>query len=431
MSGLTLGIRPFAGKSQAAGISKGLRLPRFSPIISARMNLYQHLSRVMSRGRDFVPQIDGLRFVAIIGVLAFHVRAITAWHYGITLESPTGADGVVNWTFSAGSRGVELFFAISGFILGLPFARQYFAGGEPVRLKAYYLRRLTRLEPPYLIQLVFVFFVTWLFLRHQPSHRELYQQPDWLAQTLRHLGISLFYGSGLLTHAHPQPNIVLWSLEIEVQFYLLAPLLARVFRISPAPARRLTIISLMLLPSALGQWVAWPAVSEWTLLGKLPFFMAGFLFCDLFLSGHVQTERRSHLWDGLFFGSAMVVVGLAGLGLDYPFLPWLALLVFVASFRGKLASWLLSRPLLTTIGGMCYTIYMYHWLMISGLIRLTIYCSTRIFWLDMLIQFVLMSVIIIAVCSVLFALFERPFMQRDWPQRFWAWLTKQNLQSET
>ena len=73
------------------------------------MNLYQHLSRVMTRGRVFVPQIDGLRFVAIIGVLAFHVRAITAWHYGITLESPTGADGLVNWTFGAGCKGVELF----------------------------------------------------------------------------------------------------------------------------------------------------------------------------------------------------------------------------------------------------------------------------------------------------------------------------------
>ena len=29
-------------------------------------------------------------------------------------------------------------------------------------------------------------------------------------------------------------------------------------------------------------------------------------------------------------------------------------------------------------------------------------------------------VAIIAVCSVLFALFERPFMQRNWPKKFWA-----------
>jgi len=397
---------------------------------STRMNLYSHLSRVMTRGRDFVPQIDGLRFVAIISVLAYHVHAIIAWHYGVS-DTPTSTDGLVNWTFGAGCKGVELFFAISGFILGLPFARQYFGGGEPVRLQAYYLRRLTRLEPPYLIQLVFVFFVTWLFLRHQPSHRELYHQPDWLAQTLRHLGLSLFYGSGLLTHAHPQPNIVLWSLEIEVQFYLLAPLLARVFQISPAPARRLAIIGLMILPEALGQWVDWPVLFGWTLLGKLQFFMAGFLFCDLFLTGRVSIERQNYVWDWLFLTASGAVVGLSGLRLEYPFLPWLWLVMFAAAFRGKITHWLLGHRLLTTIGGMCYTIYMYHWLMISGLIRLTIHCSSHIFWLDLLIQFVLMSVIIIAVCSVLFVLFERPFMKRDWPPRFWAWLTKQNLKSET
>ena len=48
-------------------------------------------------------------------------------------------------------RGVELFFIISGFILGLPFAKQYLAGGKQVRLGAYFLRRLTRLEPPYIL----------------------------------------------------------------------------------------------------------------------------------------------------------------------------------------------------------------------------------------------------------------------------------------
>jgi peptidoglycan/LPS O-acetylase OafA/YrhL len=58
---------------------------------------------------------------------------------------------------------------------------------------------------------------------------------------------------------------------------------------------------------------------------------------------------------------------------------------------------------------------MYHWLMISALIRLTGRLQTHILWLDLLIQFVVMSVIIISVCALLFALFERPFMRRNWP----------------
>jgi hypothetical protein len=85
--------------------------------------------------------------------------------------------------------------------------------------------------------------------------------------------------------------------------------------------------------------------------------MAGFLFCDLYLGGHVRTERRSHLWY-FFLGSAAAVMLLTRFQLDYPFLQWLALLAFVSAFRGKITHWLLGCRLLTTLGGMCYTIYM-------------------------------------------------------------------------
>ena len=209
-----------------------------------------------------------------------------------------------------------------------------------------------------------------------------------------------------------------------MQFYLLAPLLARVFQIASAPARRIAIMGLMLLPMALGPLTATCPWLDWTLLGKLQFFMAGFLFCDLYLNGQVRTEKRNHLWDFYFIGAIGAVVGLSQWQVEYNFLPWLWLVMLTAAFRGRIFYWLLGQPLITTIGGMCYTIYMYHWLMISGLIRLTIKFSTHIFWLDLLIQFVLMSAIIIAICSVLFALFERPFMQRNWPQKFWNWATR-------
>jgi peptidoglycan/LPS O-acetylase OafA/YrhL len=390
------------------------------------MNLHQHLSRVMSKGRDFVPQIDGLRFIAIMAVLAYHVRLIASWHYNVSPVSPEGSQGFINRLLGAGCNGVELFFVISGFILGLPFARQNTQAAEPVRLKAYYLRRLTRLEPPYLIHLCFVFILTCLFLRHhnQPYYTEFYHQPDWLARLLQHLGVSLFYGSGLVYHAYPVPNIVLWSLEYEVQFYLLAPVLALVFLLRPAPARRLAIIALMLLPKALSPLMVTLPWLGWTLLGKLEFFMAGFLLCDLYLEGHVRTTRPNYFWDLALVAAIGSVICLHGFWFGYAILPWLALLACVAAFRGRLANWLLSRPLLTTIGGMCYTIYMYHWFLISGLIRITKKISTHIFWLDLLIQFAVMSVIIVAICAVLFALFERPFMKRDWPQKFWAWLSR-------
>ena len=52
-----------------------------------------------------------------------------------------------------------MFFVISGFVLGMPFCKRTLADGPPVNLGRYFLRRLTRLEPPYAISLL-IFFAT-------------------------------------------------------------------------------------------------------------------------------------------------------------------------------------------------------------------------------------------------------------------------------
>src|SRR3974390_3528655 len=88
--------------------------------------LLGRLSRVTSPGRQFVPQIDGLRFIAIMTVVAYHVSLFYLFHRGLT---PTFW---LNTVFAAGHNGVALFFSISGFILSLPFAREELCGGPRV-----------------------------------------------------------------------------------------------------------------------------------------------------------------------------------------------------------------------------------------------------------------------------------------------------------
>src|ERR1700691_4764835 len=101
--------------------------------------------RRITTEKRFIPQIDGLRFVAIASVVFFHIYA--ALEIGaIPVPTPFNTD--------LAKRGVELFFAISGFILGVPFASHYLLNAPQVKLKAYYLRRLTRLEPPYFLSLL-------------------------------------------------------------------------------------------------------------------------------------------------------------------------------------------------------------------------------------------------------------------------------------
>jgi peptidoglycan/LPS O-acetylase OafA/YrhL len=104
--------------------------------------------RITSQKR-FIPQIDGLRFVAISSVVLFHLYA-SLHHGGAVQNSAFDAARLAMLS----KRGVELFFAISGFILGVPFASSYLQGAPKVKLKQYFLRRLTRLEPPYILSLM-------------------------------------------------------------------------------------------------------------------------------------------------------------------------------------------------------------------------------------------------------------------------------------
>ena len=182
---------------------------------SAGTWLQKHLARITSSNR-FIPEIDGLRFIAISAVLLFHINGYLVVHGQSSITSQAAADPL-NSVLQVLNYGVELFFVISGFILALPFAQQYINEAKPVSLKAYYLRRVTRIEPPYLIAL-FVWFAA-LVLAHKVP----------VSQLLPHLFVQIFYLNNIVFKTIPLICFVAWSLEIEVQFYITAPLLAKVF----------------------------------------------------------------------------------------------------------------------------------------------------------------------------------------------------------
>jgi peptidoglycan/LPS O-acetylase OafA/YrhL len=97
-------------------------------------------------------------------------------------------DGSFWQIIGAGSFGVWIFFALSGFILALPFAEWRICGGKPVTLKKYYFRRLTRIEPPYLVNLALAFAL--LPLTSRPNGGYL--------QVAKYVVANAFYLNGLL-----------------------------------------------------------------------------------------------------------------------------------------------------------------------------------------------------------------------------------------
>jgi peptidoglycan/LPS O-acetylase OafA/YrhL len=114
-------------------------------------------SRITSGG-TFIPEIDGLRFFAIMSVVLYHLNEYLKIHGSEKFRQSTETS-MLNLALSQGHFGVQLFFVISGFILAIPFAEHYMNKKGFPALGKYYMRRLTRLEPPYIanITVLFVF----------------------------------------------------------------------------------------------------------------------------------------------------------------------------------------------------------------------------------------------------------------------------------
>ena len=113
------------------------------------------LSRVTS-DRAFIAEIDGLRFFAIISVVLFHLNGYMK-HYSRVGFAESPETSTLNSLLGQGHFGVQLFFVISGFILAVPFAEHYMTQRSIPSLGKYFKRRLIRLEPPYIVNLVILF----------------------------------------------------------------------------------------------------------------------------------------------------------------------------------------------------------------------------------------------------------------------------------
>src|SRR5262245_18464134 len=111
------------------------------------------LRRQVTVNRRFIAEVDGLRCAAILAVVIFHLSAYTVGRHmtGAVFRS---LDLFASTLFAQGHIGVQLFFALSGFLLAMPFAKWRLRLGPRPSLRAYYLRRLTRLEPPYVVAML-------------------------------------------------------------------------------------------------------------------------------------------------------------------------------------------------------------------------------------------------------------------------------------
>jgi peptidoglycan/LPS O-acetylase OafA/YrhL len=218
-------------------------------------------------------------------------------------------------------------------------------------------------------------------------------------------------------------NGVAWSLEIEVQFYILAPLLAMLLLSTQNVwLRRGWLVAAIYGCAWFTQQVLWPtpgAAIKMSLAAYLQYFLAGFLLADLYQSGDLK--KTGWIWDAIgMCGAAMTLLTMMyWRDALYRALPFLVLTFYCGAFRGPLLRRIFTTRAIVIIGGMCYTIYLYHTVVISvfkWLMR-AISMPAAPLWLDLAVQVAVFVPLILAICSVLFVYAEKPFMGKPFWKR--------------
>lgn len=334
-----------------------------------------------------IPSLDGLRGVAILSVIVGHY-----FGHQNQLSIPT------TWKqlHLLAEWGVDLFFAISGFIITLLLIRESQRTGT-ISLPMFYARRALRILPAY------IFFLLMLFILDRFS--PFVQEYDWL-KNITMTGNILGINTPTLSH--------LWSLAIEEHFYLIWPL---VFFLLGAKRASYVALAFMFIQPALR-----PLVEHY--LPSVPLY-------------HSTMTR----FDGLLAGCLLAIWGTGAAGLVLPRCGQKAATVLIASlaflFTARVATlnnlfgelpwmkyiyhsctaWAMMGVVwagITTSPGILFRVLNHPWLMAIGVVSYSLYLWQHVFtvyvegwwWSEFPYGLLLLPIFVIFSYYVI----ERPFL---------------------
>ncbi|MCZ9309627.1 acyltransferase family protein [Corynebacterium uberis] len=305
----------------------------------------------------FVPSLEGLRGVAAVAIVVTHV----AFQTGLDPRS-FGGSIAARLDF-----GVAVFFALSGFVLW----RRHAADRGAAAARTYYAARAVRIAPAYLVCVAVVLFV--FPVAFSATGRQVIAQFT-LTQ--------IYHASGLVGGLTQ-----LWSLCVEVAFYLVVPLLAALLGRLPSRRWRVAVIVAVALASFSWGWLPgidgqpdaaagevnrqiWPpAYASW--------FAVGMLAAEAEAAGVVGPRWRRVLgWRPLWWAAALATVWVAGqewfgpIGLTHPSAGQFAarvgagmvcaVCVVVPYALAPSPRDLLARPALLAVGRWSYSLFLWH-----------------------------------------------------------------------
>jgi peptidoglycan/LPS O-acetylase OafA/YrhL len=320
---------------------------------------------------NYIKELDGLRAIAILLVII--------WHYllGQTTPDmlPTKVWMLLSWSWS----GVDLFFVLSGFLIGRILI---YYKTSPNYFKTFYMRRVLRIFPLYYLSLL-LFFVCMALGMAKTF-------PVLFGDSIPYISYPLYIQNWFMVSKGFGPNwlAVTWSLAVEEQFYLLFPFV--IYFVNNKHLPKIFIICILLAPllrgiiGGYGAYVLLPARMDALLVGALIAYYYQNGSIQKYLAPHARTVATSTL---LLFGIILVLAyretakytgDMLNHSLYAIFYGMLIITILVS--KSKIIGSGLGNPVLMFIGKVSYSIYLIHQIVLIVLTKLI--SNKDVPWID-------------------------------------------------
>jgi peptidoglycan/LPS O-acetylase OafA/YrhL len=296
-----------------------------------------------------MPELDGIRGIAVLMVLAMHCFALP-----MEPERWKGLPRVIELLTLPGGTGVDMFFVLSGFLItGILLD----ASGKPHYIRNFYGRRALRILPLYYLILLLI------FLLYPKSGNFVFLSVFYLSNMVTLFGVAILYAP-------------LWSLSVEEHFYLLWPWVVR--RLSPQRLALVAIAIVVAEPIVRGIGFELGLVQSGYSWNRFDGIATGaFLAAFVRFEGYTRSRLLRFSAGALAAGIALVGGGiplgiltrtrLLGATLQFTFcnLLYVGLIGIVLSGTiPPLTALMRSRPL-RWCGDLSYCLYIIHWLILD------------------------------------------------------------------
>lgn len=288
--------------------------------------------------RGYITSIDGMRAIAVMAVLLFHVD--------------------FEWA-AGGFTGVDVFFVISGFLITRNIIHEVKSGTWS--FGKFYLRRATRLFPALFATIVFTLIAAWWIL--SPADLERVGQTSMMS-VLSVGNIFFWLESGYFdANSATKPLLHTWSLAVEEQFYLVWPGVLLLLLLGGRLTALWGVIFLGLISLIAAFWFL--TIDPSAVFFLMPFRIHQFAVGAIIaIVGWLPSKNASSVASAAAFLGIIAVTAFVSNSSHYFFsaiLPACFAGILLLTSRSRFANSVLSMSIAVWVGRRSYSIYLAHW----------------------------------------------------------------------